>query len=318
MFIFVKPYIKYLLFISLFLSKIFPVGEFIENAVIIVGNNRTAGLMLKEIAPIVKQSEADFTYENIPFFQEKRVISIDTEPCVTDNEHIQADFITTQVFASASQDTVIFEWFPPASKDTVTNPKATHFTTEALKKAFAILKPGGCLLIDNHPFFALTGANEIATQIHNPFALILGIDEYAKIQAAIGDPHYKPERGVTFYSEEAFLNSLKLVGTIFKQDETTIRNTLKSLTDAAYNHLVAHAINNLLETILQSPQGYMFLWGYHAYARATLMKKCLEKIGFDISGAQVEFVEENPFNKRKWACLIRAVKPVNNANLLVN
>jgi len=295
----------FICFITLF-SNIFSAEEQIENAVVIVGNNRTAGsISFESISDIVDQENADFTYS--ASFPGQRVVSIDTQFCATEDEHIQGDFTATQMFAPNSQNTVIFEWFPPSSMTTVANITIANSMTEALRKAFAILKPGGQLIIDNHPFFAFAMEKEIAIQMHSPFALVLGIAEYSQIYNALCSS--EKSQTLSLFSTQAYLESVALIQKIFATDEATIVNTLRKLMENALNILQQKKINVLLKSIISNPMGYMFLWGYHAFSRSTIMGNCLKKIGFDTSESQVEFVNENPFNKRKWACLIHTVKP---------
>ncbi len=171
-----KYIIKLLLLTGLVLPKIFAsaaagsaVAEtLIEDATVIVGSNRKAGTLLDHTIPIVGQDAGYFSYTKS--FPEERVISVDLKPCSLGLEHIKGDVINTNKFMSNSQRTVVFEWFPGSDRASLLD----NQMLKALEKAHDIVMPGGTLIIDSHPSFALASAQEANLfQQLNPFSLFL-------------------------------------------------------------------------------------------------------------------------------------------------
>ena len=269
----------------------------IENAVVIVGNNRAAGESFPVIEKIVGQDEADFTYTTK--FPRQRVVSVDIAPCaILGVEHVQDDFLTTTRFALNSQEMVILEWFPPSIPALKDNPM-----TKAIAKAFQILKPGGELLIDNHPFFALTTADGIISQVQkgtNPFTLVLDASECSFIHTCLRA--VQCDVTDSFSSENPTFRCLDILNRIFGKENKVIATELLGLLGSGL--LLDSFVNDT------SGMGYMFLWAWHIFTRAGLMGNCLKKIGFNCEESQFGIAELNPLNNRKWESIVQATKPL--------
>lgn len=296
-----KSLVKYFVLASTLLIEIFPASieedSVITDSVVVVGNKRKAGTVIDSVSDIVDQSGADFSYSKP--IGGKEVVSVDLEACTTGQPHIQGDFTTTKSFASGSQAMVIFEWFPPSEATLLKNQM-----TLALKKAFEILKPGGELIIDSHPFFDfVTGFSprkiEILQQL-NPFSLVFDQVLLVEIQSFAS--------GKATSKAELFQKSLNIVATILKKKPKRIQRKFgKLLSDVDQ----AEKAGASLVKALQNTDFYLFLWAYHSFSCNEIIAKCLKNIGFDISKSQIGIVKTNPFNQRKWAWMVSGViKPI--------
>ena len=296
---------KILFFVFVLPFNIFSAqAPLIEVAVVIVGNSRVAGGCLSSIEKMVGQDEADFTYTTK--FLGQRVVSVDIAPCaILDVEHVQDDFLTTTRFTLNSQEMVILEWFPPSISTLRDNPM-----TKAIAKAFQILKPGGSLIIDNHPFFAFTTADGIISQVQkqtNPFTLVLDASECNFIHTCLLAVLYDATHSLS--PQNPTLLCLDILNRIFGKENKVIASELLGLLDVE---------PSMLESFVHdvSGMGYMFLWGWHTFTCAGLVGNCLEKIGFNCEKSQFGIVELNPLNNRKWASMLQVCKPDRNKEYL--
>jgi len=296
-------------------------GSLIENAVVIVGNNRAAGWVKESIAKIVGQREADFTYTTK--FPGSRVVSVDIVPCTIQGvEHVQDDFSTTAGFALNSQEVVILEWFPPSIDTLKDNPM-----TKAIAKAFQILKPGGTLIIDNHPFFALClDTKEKYEELKKlyPFSLVLDIEELVKIYNAVSGNFGESVAGSFFCS--AFTKALQTSVAIFSPEISPKTDEYYEAINDTATHIcklfgdfhsyfepsipphIGELVENTLKDIFKDQKGYMFLWTYHTLSRFSLIGSLLKEIGFDVTEAEFRITQVNPLNNRKWASIIQVKK----------
>lgn len=295
-----KRFIQTICLFMLLLAEAFPsrsdddssVMSTITDVVVVVGNNRKAGSVIDAIGNIVNQSDADFSYSKP--IAGKSVVSVDVQACTTSQPHVQEDFTITKRFASDSQSLVIFEWFPPSEATLLKNPM-----TNALKKAFEILKPGGELIIDNHPNFVFvegfTSKKAQAMQSLNPFSLIINSALLVEIQSFI--------EGKVTSKADAFQKSLFIVTKILETKQEIIQERLKSLLIGFDQAVLLGALND--------STFYMFLWAYHSFSCSDAMASCLKTIGFYVNNSQIGIVPINPFNKRKWAWMIsKIIKPI--------
>jgi hypothetical protein len=216
---------------------------------------------------------------------------------IPDIEHVQDDFLTTTRFALNSQEEVILEWFPPSIPTLKDNPM-----TKAIAKAFQILKPGGELLIDNHPFFALTTADGIISQVQkgtNPFTLVLDATECRFIHTCLRA--VQCDDTDSFSSQNPTLLCFHILKKIFGKENNVMASELLALWNVK---------PSMLESFVDDASGigYMFLWTYHTFTRVGLVGDCLKKIGFNCEGSQFGIAEHNPLNNRKWASIIQVKK----------
>jgi len=276
----------------------------IEGAVVIVGNSRVSGRCLSSIEQIVGQREADFTYTTK--FPGSRVVSVDIVPCTIQGvEHVQDDFSTTAGFALNSQEVVILEWFPPSIDTLKDNPM-----TKAIAKAFQILKPGGTLIIDNHPFFAFTSArgNELKVDKEaNPFTLVLDATECNFIHTCLLAVLYDATH--SFSPQNPTLLCFDILKKIFEKENKDMALELLGLLDVEPSMLKSfvHDVSGM---------GYMFLWGWHTLSRPGLVGNCLKKVGFDTTNVNFGIAQVNPLNNRMWASRLQVCKPDRNKEYL--
>jgi hypothetical protein len=269
-----------------------------------VSNFRAAGWVKPTIEKIVNQDKADFTYTTK--FSGRRVVSVHEFPCAAPGvEHVQDDFLTTTRFVLNSQEMVILEWFPPSISTLRDNPM-----TKAIAKAFQILKPGGTLIIDNHPFFAFTTADGMELKAHketNPFTLVLDATECNFIHTCLLAVLYDATH--SFSSENSTFRCLDILNRIFGKENKVMASELLALFDVE---------PSMLESFVDDASGigYMFLWAWHTFTRAGLVGNCLEKIGFNCEESQFGIVELNPLNNRKWASMLQVCKPDRNKEYL--
>jgi len=291
-----KNFLKYLLLLGLLLPSALPMEEKndIRDAVIIVGSTRAPGSVIPNIFELVGQEKADFTYKGK--FPGYRVVSVDKNPCDTNQEHVQDDFITTKRFELNSQSTVLFEWFPPSSEeDMLNNPMIL-----AIKKAYEVLKPGGTLIIDNHPFFDFLPKGSKfenylnSLQTLNPFAFVFNFESCEKISKYLTN-------GTATNKTESLETSVKLTSKIVETDEDTVKKTVANLLPISNAESLGNA---LADNIF-----YMFFWAYHSLSRKEFMVKCLIGCGFDVSQGDLKLFPVNPYNQRKFAWIIKASKP---------
>ncbi len=271
----------------------------IRDAVVIVGNCRTAGGVLPHVWDIVGQGAADFSH--LKSFPEKRVVSVDVAPLDLVNkyrfEHVTGDFRTTKSFALDSQKTIMLEWFPAHSPDNISE----IVMVQALEKAFTLLKPGANLIIDHNPYFCVGPKNEIENlqRIH-PFSLFLTPKELhlmkAYLRLAAG--------GATILEEESAVGpSLKTTSAIFPNE------TELMLAEYIYGLVKPSKDREMFRKIFFDPKGHMFIWAYHSFSRAGLMMETLREIGFDTKGAKPRFEKVSPYTNRMYAWFIEAIKP---------
>lgn len=275
--------------------------EPIKDAVVIVGSNRAAGSLIDHVIGIVGQKECEFTHTKS--FPGKRVVSIDPRPCaLKELEHIEEDFTTTAKFASDAQQTVVFEWFPGSDGEKLSD----NQMLKALEKSYDILVPGGTLIIDSHPFFALVGDKEAnLVQLINPFSLFLTEEEIGHIAVCLGlakDGKKIPQAYKEIYPH--IKKSIEVVSNIFADIKK--RKIAGCIFDCMKNKDGEAA---LISTI-SNPIGYMFLWAYHSISRATIMGSALREIGFEAKTSEIGFALNNPFNQRKYAWFIQIKKPM--------
>ena len=291
-----KNILKYLLLLGLLLPSALPMEENnnIRDAVIIVGSTRAPGSVIKNIFELVEQDKADFTYKDT--FPGSRVVSIDINTCATNQEHVQDDFITTKRFELNSQSTVLLEWFPPSSgEDILNNPMRL-----AIKKAYEVLKPGGTLIIDNHPFFDfLPKGSKFENSVHslqtlNPFTFVFNFASCEKIRNYLVN-------GTTTNKTESLKTSVTLTSRIVETDEGTVKKTVADLLPILNAESLGKA--------LADNTFYMFFWAYHSLSRKEFMVKCLVGCGFDVSKGDLKLFPVNPYNQRKFAWIIKAFKP---------
>ncbi len=293
-----KYIVKLLLIIGLVLPEIFAAAAEtpIEGAVVIVGSNRAAGTLIDHIIGIVGQEEGDFSHAKS--FPGERVVSVDTRPCALKGlEHIEGDFTETAKFTSGAQKTVVFEWFPGSNGENLLD----NQMLKALEKAYDILMPGGTLIIDSHPFFALAPDQKIANLIQrlNPFSLFLTKKEIGQIAVCLGLAKGGRKIPPVY---EAVEKSLGIVCHIFKDIEAT------KIAGDIFDCMKIKEGERALIATAANPVGYMFLWAYHSFSRAALMGAALNGIGFEAEAAEIGFAPENPFNKRKYAWFIQVKK----------
>ena len=293
---------KTLLSSALFLSESFATAattDKIEDAIVIVGSHRKPGWVKPDIGEIVGQGTANFTHTNS--FPRQRVVSVDVGSCdLKGFEHVQGDFRTTKSFAPNSQETVMFEWFPSCNSEDCND----NLMLTVLEKAFNILKSGGTLLIDSHPYFSSGDSEDAILQELNPFSLFLTYQEIERIKVCLsiistGQILPQPYEVIA----EALSEAVKIVSTIFNEKQEVIAISIhKSMSNKTPDRA--------LLAMFDSAMGYMFLWAYHSLSRAEIMMTSLSRIGFAAEAAKIEFLLENPFNHRKYAWLIQVKKPM--------
>ncbi len=305
-----KYIIKLLLLTGLVLPAIFASAaagsavaeEPIEEAVVIVGSNRTKGTLMDHIVGIVNQDAGDFSHKNS--FPEERVISVDPTPCaLKELEHIEDDFIKTDRFMPNAQKTVVFEWFPGSDLANLLE----NQMLKALEKAYDILMPGGILIIDSHPSFAWVDGQKKADLIQrlNPFSLFLTQEEIVQIAECLGlakNGKKIPQAYRNVYPN--ITKSINVISNIF--GDIKKRKIAGSIFDCMK---IKEGRAALIATFM-NPIGYMFLWAYHSFSRASIMGAALKKIGFEAEASEIGFAQENPLNKRKNAWIIQIRKPI--------
>lgn len=275
--------------------------EPIKGAVVIVGSNRAAGSLIHHVIGIVGQKEGDFSHTKS--FPGKRAVSIDPRPCaLKELEHIEEDFTTTAKFASDAQQTVLFEWFPGSDRENLFD----NEMLKALKKAYDILVPGGTLIIDSHPFFALVGDKEAnLVQLLNPFSLFLTEEEIGQIAECLGLAKGGKEIPQAYKKIYPHIKeSIVVVSNIF------VGIKKRKIANNIFNCMKTKDGGTALISTVVNPMGYMFLWAYHSISRATIMGAALKGIGFEAETSEIGFALKNLLNQRKYAWFIQIKKPI--------
>jgi hypothetical protein len=289
---------KFVLMVMIPGMNLFSSVGLIRDVVVIVGNCRTAGLVLPHVGDVVGQSTADFSHRMS--FPGERVVSVDVAPLDLVNkdrfEHVIGDFRDTKSFALNSQRTIMLEWFPAYNPEDVKE----VVMVKALRKAFTLLKPGANLIIDHNPYFCFSPNTKETEHLQatHPFALFLTPKELHRMKAYLR----LAAGGATILEGDSAVGlSLTTTSTIFPKTE--------SLAAYIYGLVKDSKDGEMLKRMFMDPKGHMFIWAYHSFSRANLMMETLREIGFDTRGAKPKFARVSPYTKRKWSWLIEATKP---------
>ncbi len=333
-------------FLALFLAEISLSAEE-ESLTLVIGNCRRPGGLKDSTAKLVGQDKADFTHTKS---FKGRVVSVDIcplrPPYLGKHTHLTIDF------AHESPDTILsglknisptrvfFEWFPSCITQ---NPgkNITPLLLPALRNAFAILPPGGELIIDHSPY---------TLNLPDSFPEALKALQGEKVNVntthlreAITSPDRFKEPGITSHFLQ---NADPFTLHMCHQEQEEIRKCLMFRVkndDAPYNdaqcqfikgkdhvisqlasqfssalnmdkiELMIRISNGMLyssQGVKEEEHGYWDLFEQHYYmaTRGSLIFQALRNIGFIVEEDAIQYHEVNPYNKRKHAWLISAKK----------
>jgi hypothetical protein len=281
-----------------------------QQRVLVVGSTRSfEPVDAAEIVEIIGHERGDYSYAKC-FGDNAQVSSLDQDPARINklpegHQHVRINFLK---FEGKPYDTLMFEWFPPAKEYSLKGLYEGYFS-QMLEKASFLLKEGGELIIDHHPFMALIPSDDPKTArqmeefIHeisrvNPFVLAFStltretimrrLESYVKTSS--------PPSLSSQFDKDVF-KSLKLVSNqVFKKPPKQVAKLIIKKYKEDKSEEKQQSLFSLHE--------YMFLWSLQAIYLKEAMIAEIEKFGF--YDTSLEFVQENPYNKRKNAWIFHA------------
>ena len=312
---------------------------------LVVGNCRRPGGLKESYARLVEQDRADFTHTQS---FEGQVISVDIcplQPHLIRYPHVTIDFANATPHDILSKlkkhpSVVFLEWFPSCVTETP-GQNITPLILPALKNAFAILSPGGKLIIDHSPYtISLPDSSTDAFK---------SLKEKVKannlhVRKAMPSPERLSDVGIVSQSLQI---ADPFTIHICRQEKNELRNYLifrikesskpfddtkclfikgkcqtiselitvfSSALGMEMNELMSRISNGILYSakgIHEEEQGYsdLFEQQYYMKTRAPLIVAALQDIGFVVKDNAIQYHEINPYNRRKLAWLISARKP---------
>jgi len=160
----------FLLFVAFLVFSTLNCAE-IEATTLVIGSRRMPGYVPNPINDLVKQQSANFTHTES--FLDSKVVSVDMEPCLLDQPHIQGNWLDKNFPLEKGKNVIriLFEWFPSHYRTDI--PPAlinTHqfkpLQLPSLYKAYEVLSPGGELIIDHIPYSLRLPSNYNAAIYH--------------------------------------------------------------------------------------------------------------------------------------------------------
>lgn len=276
------------------------------------------------IAKIVGQAEANF--KHLGTFP-GTVVSVDLGEELSGEHlpHIKGDWLSLKV-PKESLRNVFFEWFPTCHPETW-----ECLLLLAVKKAFSALKPGGKLVIDLQPYTrTLDGDNKqdihllpaglikrmadsgvklnnegisSALKKFDPFTLTFTKSEKREICEKLLE-HYESESTLPQLLEE----SIKICFPMFAEKYPDRLEFIGELNNMIVSESRLYAVGSSVDSVF-SPEHNMFEWVYGTLSRKQDMIAALRAIGFSANDKDVQYMESNPYNQRRYAWLFTATKP---------
>jgi hypothetical protein len=276
------------------------------------------------------------------------VISVDIcplQPHLKKYPHLTIDFANTSSdkilleLANVHPTRVFFEWFPSCMTQSP-GQNITPLLLPALKNAFAILSPGGELIIEHSPYtlslpnasseaFKASGEkvqinekhlNKAVTsfdrieepgiishflQVADPFTIHICLQEKKEIRDCL---MFRVKNDDSPY-DDAQCQFIKGKD----QDINRLVSQFSSALGMGKIELMIRISNGMLHSsrgVKEEEHGYWDLFEQHYYmkTREPLILEALRNIGFITEDNAIQYYEINPHNKRKHAWLISAKK----------
>lgn len=313
---------------------------------LVVGNCRKPGGVKESTARLVEQDKADFTHSQS---FKSRIISVDIcplQPHLT-YPHLIIDFANTAPdkilleLDNIHPTRVFFEWFPSCLTRSPGR-NITPLLLPALKNAFAILSPGGELIIDHSPY--TLSLPDASSEAFKALGDKVQIDKKHLSKAVSSFDRIKEPGIISHFLQMADPFTLH----ICRQEKVEIRNCLMFRVkndDSPYDdaqcqfikgkdqdisllvsrfasalgmdkiELMIRISNGMLyssQDVKEEEHGYWDLFEQHYYmkTRGALILEALRNIGFITEDNTIQYHAINPHNKRKHAWLITAKKPI--------
>lgn len=308
---------------------------------LILGNTRSKGGVLGDLAGVFGMDAADFTHQR-SFKGEGKIVSVDLiQAAKVDGKkikhHIQCDLLTVDMPVALKRfgvpTTAYFEWVPSVSDDP-SNPPAMPILLPTLEKMFHVLAPGGTVIIDHFAYsFYLPGKFPDALKKLREY----GVDmEYMRRHVNPSITPFLPnvpdgkvsealQNADPFTLHMSMRERLDLTQLFMCEDmkqKDPTANPITQYMDAQTNpdaavtaaHKTAEVLNKGYDEIVMYLKDQVrkkisadtirdtFEYFYYMASRGSKVVKMMEKIGYEaVSGPH--YFDVNPFNGRRHAHL---------------